>query len=635
MKIVYEDILGHLVEQPCINEVSEKLFQLGHEHEIQDSIFDIEFTPNRGDCLSLQGIIRDLGIFYNVDLNLPLYEKSINELLLDFENTAQGECPSISFLRLEIDECPTNYIGVLNDYFKNFSLNKNNFFTDVSNYISYEMGQPTHCYDAKKISETLSLKKINETTHFETLLNKNIELRGENLVFCLGNEVINLAGIVGGKSTSCSKDTKDVIIECAYFLPEEIIGKSVKYDIHSDASYKFERNVDPLCHEKILRRFIKIVEENTNINKIEIFSENYKNFNQTAIPSNVLIINKILGINLLESDYHEILTKLGFIYENEVITIPSYRNDIASNNDIAEEIARSIGYNNISNTELKIIKSSSNECNYEYKMKSFMVNKGFFEVINNPFNSENEQKSIRVDNPLDSNREFLRVSLKQSLINNLLFNERRQKDSIKLFEISDAYSYLDKIENKRLLGIIASGRVGKNYKDFSKTVDQTFLYKTFEEMIPHELLRFEEIPRKDLDTKLNHKIYFLEIELSQLPKLIENREVSYKSLDNFKKYEPISEFPSSNRDLSFSISDFSKLNLLENLMYSYDHELIKEVFLFDYYKNEKTNEIKIGFRYIFQSNDMTMTDQSIDLIMSDIIELATNIKSVKLPGIKT
>ncbi|MDB2582775.1 phenylalanine--tRNA ligase beta subunit-related protein, partial [Gammaproteobacteria bacterium] len=245
MKIAYSHLVQHIKENPSIKQISDSLFQLGHEHEIDGGIFDMEFTPNRGDCLSINGLLRDLVAFYTVNLDHEIHSEKLNELSLDFENLSKEICSQISFLKLEIDQIPETYIGSLGNYFLDLSLNKNNFFTDISNYLSYETGQPTHCYDANTINGKLIFHEIDGDEEFETLLGKKITLRGKNPVFSLNNEVINLAGVVGGKSTSCSVNTKTVIVECAFFQPEAIIGKSVKYDIQSEASHKFERGVDP------------------------------------------------------------------------------------------------------------------------------------------------------------------------------------------------------------------------------------------------------------------------------------------------------------------------------------------------------------------------------------------------------
>ena len=152
MKISYDHLIQHIKENPTIEQVSDSLFQLGHEHEIQDNIFDMEFTPNRGDCLSINGLLRDLAVFYSIELNQEIYKEKLDELKVDFENQSENICPQISFLKIEIDKVPEIYKNSLEVYFSDLSLNKNNFFTDVSNYLSYETGQPTHGSNANKIN---------------------------------------------------------------------------------------------------------------------------------------------------------------------------------------------------------------------------------------------------------------------------------------------------------------------------------------------------------------------------------------------------------------------------------------------------------------------------------------------------
>lgn len=630
MKISYDHIVNKIDTKPSIHEVSEKLFQLGHEHEIDGQIFDIEFTPNRGDCLSLKGLMRDLKLFYDIQIDETIYEKKIEPLHIEFVNNALNQCPRISFLKIEIEEVPKKFRNFLEEYFTHFGLNKNNFFTDISNYVAYETGQPTHCYDSSKIDDYLRLDFLNEDISFNTLLDKEIELKKGDLVFFdKTNSVINVAGIIGGKNTSCNKNTKSVIVECAYFNPEAILGKSVKYSIHSEAAYKFERNVDIDCHNYALRRFIKIVESHTKINKIQLFTENTSRNQSKILPLEVKKINKILGTNVSTENCIDYLQKLEFEINDDQIIVPSHRNDIVTTNDIAEEIARSIGYDNIDSEGFSINLGNNNNGNLqENKIRNLLFDHGFFEVINNPFVSSGENKAIEVDNPLDSNRKFLRTSLKESLINNLIYNERRQHDSIKIFEIADVYNSLNN-HAKRMLGIIASGRIDKNYKDFSKKIDDKLIYEMLCNYVPN--LNVETIPRDIIKSKLKDHISYAEIDLGSLEVIDYN---SNEVIDiNSKNYKPISEFPSSKRDISFSVLDINKFSLLQDHILSIDHNLIKEIFIFDYFYNKKTNEIKIGFRFVFQAKEKTITDDEVNEVIEMIIDKALSIETVSIPGL--
>ncbi|MDA9040154.1 phenylalanine--tRNA ligase beta subunit-related protein [Gammaproteobacteria bacterium] len=634
MKIALNHLVQHIKENPSIEKLSNSLFQLGHEHEIEGGILDMEFTPNRGDCLSVTGLLRDLAVFYTINDNQEIYNEKIDELSIDFKNLSQNICPQISFLKLEIDDIPKEYKSSLNNYFLDLGLNKNNFFTDVSNYLSYETGQPTHCYDAVKMNGELVFHELNRNQEFVTLLDKKIILSNNDAVFSLNDNVINLAGVVGGQTTSCSANTKEVIIECAYFKPEAIIGKSVKYDIQSDASHKFERGVDPSCHEKVLRRFIKIVSEHATIKNMSIVSHNFKDTPEHKISVDTSRINSILGIDISQEEYLKHLSKLGFEVQDSFIKTPSFRSDIKTHNDLAEEVARIIGYDNIKISNINIPqKKKLDYDNIEKKLKYFLLDHGFYEVINSPFIKIAQDNAIRVDNPLDSNREFLRTSLTSSLLENLLFNEKRQKDSVKLFEISDVYTFNKSIHKKRKLCIIASGKVGLNYEDFSKNINKKHLTTMFQKILPNKVLDFNIISRDKLDTKINNEIISLEVEINIFPNdILSYNEIS-RSPECFNQYIPISEQPSSFKDISFSIKDYSKTSELQNLLLNYKNDLIKNVFIFDFFKNEKKEEIKIGFRFIFQSKLVTLTSAEIDVVYKDIIYKSLSIDGVEVPGI--
>ncbi len=635
MKVAYKHLLECISSSPDIEDLSNKLFQLGHEHEINEEIFDIELTPNRGDCLSLNGLARDLRLFYDLNLSNELYEKEIPALEIDFTNNQENACTDISFLKIDIESDTLQYTGMLEAYFSDLKVKKNNFFTDISNFISYETGQPTHCYDASAIDGEIVLDYLNKDTVFETLLDKSITLTGKNLVFLNNNEAINLAGIIGNKSTSCKNNTSSVIIECAYFNPEEIIGKSIKYDIQSDAAHKFERGVDPANHDYVLRRFLKVVEKHATIKNVEMCNLTYKNPIVKTIPLEIEKINSIIGSSIDDTVLIDYLKRLNFKIYDKNIEVPSYRHDIHNQNDIAEEIARAVGYDNIQTKKILIPRVNNEKLNsVEPQIKNLLIDNGFFEVINNPFVSEMTSQSVCIDNPLDSNRGYLRTNLKQSLLNNLIYNERRQKDSVKLFEISNIYKNNNFMNSPKSIGIIASGRVGRNYLDFSRKINNEYLSEILKPYVNIQNLYYEEISRHEVESKTKTHITYLEIELNKINSNI----IDYKNIKNSPnkiiKYEQISEYPISTRDLSFSVEDFSQLKSLEDDLLNFNHDLIKDIFIFDYFHNQKKNEIKVAFRFVFQSNEKTITDQEVSIVMDAIIKKALNFESISIPGLQ-
>ena len=635
MKILYQDLISYLHDKPSKQLLSEKLFQLGHEHEINGDIFDMELTPNRGDCLSLLGLARDLNIFFGNSqaIAINLYNDNIETLEFDFENLSPLECPKISFLEIEIEEPINNYKPYLENYFKVFGNKKTNLFTDISNFISYELGQPTHCFDRKAIDGKLIFENKECNTTFQTLLGSEVELKGKNCVFTLNGEVVSLAGIMGGKSTACSSKTKKVLIECAYFNSESIIGKSVKYNLISDAAHKFERGVDIDCQETVLRRFIKVVSEHAKIKTVKIrsFSSNY--VKPLAIPLDLNKIKKVLGIELEEHKYLSYLQNLGFQIIDNQIKVPSYRNDIKTQNDLAEEIARVIGYDNIKSKPISLNKlNDKKEFNRVSMIEAFLCQNGFSEVINFPFSSKNKKNSLIIDNPLDKNRENFRTSIKGSLIENLLYNERRQKDSIKLFEIADIYTKEIELKQEKHLGIIISGRLGYNFKEFSRKLDHKYLNQLLNTNLENDNFQINEISRNNLDTKKKDKIFYVEIPINNIPDaFFASLSVCKKDI-NFITYKPISDFPSSTRDFSFSITNLNLVDKVIECLEIASDEIIKDAFLFDFYKNDNKNSVKLGYRFIFQSQNKTLSDEEINKKVQDIINPIIKLDGVSIPG---
>ena len=634
MKIAYKHLLNFFIEKPSIDEISNKLFQLGHEHEIENSIFDMEFTPNRGDCLSLLGLIRDLNVFYRSNIDIPLYKNELPLLNLNFINKVPDKCPEISFLNIEIKGEISKYKDYLENYFKDLKLNKNNFFTDISNYIAYEMGQPTHSYDFDCIGNDITLNINKDKSEFTTLLGNSINLKDSDLVFTSENNIINLSGVIGGLSTACNKMTKNALIECAYFKPDSILGKAVKYNLHSDASHKFERGTDPKCHEKVLRRFIQIVKDHAQIIKIELHTDTHSLLKEIELDFNLEKVNQILGMNVTEEVYNTSLTKLGFEV-NGKIKVPSYRSDISHQNDLAEELARVIGYDNIPIKSINL-KGLPNDLIFskEEKVKSFLTHHGFSEVINSSFSSSCEPTSVKVDNPLDSNRKYIRNNLTDSLIENVIYNEKRQKDSIKLFEISDIYTSSKKGNKKeKMLAIIISGRKSQNYLDFSQKIDKKYLSALFKALNIEIDKDIFTIDRSKLKSKIQTPIFAIEVKIDDLNGDFSNYVPHKRSLDNCIKYQPISEFPSSYRDFSFSIEDSSKIDNVIKMLDLSSANFLKYSFMFDFYINAETKITKIGYRFIFQAPNKTLTDSEIDESVNIILAPILSLDSVNIPGV--
>ena len=644
MKIVYSHLLNLLDQQPKLKELSDLLFQLGHEHEIDGEVLDMEITPNRGDCLSLKGLARDLNYFYQTK-ELPKSAMTLPALDLQFDNKAQDVCPNISFMQIEIEQVPTKYKSYLEAYFADLGINKNNFFTDISNYLAYESGQPTHCFDQNTMQGHFSLAKKKLKTKFKTLLDTEIELTEENLVFSLDDTVISLAGIMGGASTACSADTTKVLVECAYFKPQEILGKARKYNLSSEAAYKFERGVDYLCQEEVLRRFLQIVSEHTEVKSVAFYSEQKKT-TLAEVPYNADKLNAVIGIDISEQEQMAYLSALGF-EAGKSITVPAHRSDVDQLNDLAEEVTRMIGYNNIPSQVLALpVMAKQHKRSFEDLVGRYLINQGCFQVINNPFTDFEGKEAIAVDNPLDKQRAMLRTCLMNSIRTNIAYNQNRQKDSVKLFEFSDIYKTSG---TERRFALAIAGRVNKNAKEFNAQLDYGYL-KGLVNSICTDILKVQpmyeladkrgydfyenltlngskigglgKISKVTIDTKVKTPVFACELTIDglQVP-------------DN--NFVPTSDFPASYRDLSFSLSDLEKVGTLTELVNTTtkNNALLTESFVFDFFQNKKLNLLKLGFRFKFQAADKNLTDEDIDQIMDKLITDSMALDGISIEGL--
>ena len=636
MKFSYRHLTDFLELNPSKEDLSKTLFQLGHENEVDGDVFNLELTPNRGDCLSLRGLARDLNHFYKNKNNIKFFEKNIEEFDLNFTNFEKTRCPNISFLHIKIEDEVLAYKDYLERYFTDLGNKKLNFFTDISNYLSYELGQPTHCYDFDTVYDGLELKTLNNDYRFQTLHGEEIIAKKGDLAFLKNNEVINLAGIMGGKKTSCQPNTKNVLIESAHFLPDAVIGRSISYDLKSDASHKFERFVDPQLSELALRRFINIVSDHAEITQLKVAKFNSLKPEKKRIIFDSNEINRILGTNYDEKSLKSILNDLYFEFENNEIIVPSFRCDIESCNDIAEEIARVEGYDKIKSIPLSIQKITKAK-SFINDLRSFLIQNGFTEVINFQFSKNDSEGSISIDNPLDINKKNIRTNLEESLIENLLYNEKRQKESIKLFEISDLYTVNEKneISFERYLGVVASGRIANNYEAFNKFIDKDFIVNIFRKSNINVEKYISKIDRQKLDTKKKVDILFFQLPIKDIEASFDQSSVkSITTSKEFFKYKQLSDFPSSNRDFSFLVKEKFNIDKISEIICENDSQIIKDAFLFDYFHNEKEGYFKAGYRFIFQHPDKTLTDEEITNEIDPLINEVLNIDGVSIPGYK-
>ena len=622
-----------------------------------DNILEIGLTPNRSDAMSHYGVARDLKAYY--DLNSQT-SKIILPSINDFESVKIDEDFEVSVK--DTDKCPF-YSGLiiknikvgpsskeLQNKLKSIGLKPINNIVDITNFVMHEIGQPLHAFDLDKI-KNITVKSVKSNTKFKTLDDNIINLDSDDLMICSNNDPLCLAGIYGGYDSGVSNNTTNLFLESAIFDSVTIRKSSKRHQLFTDASYRYERGVDP---EKVLyalkRASILIKEANQEANISEILIEDNLKVDIKDIYLRYDRIDSITGQKIDKETITQILSSLDFEIKGHTedglnIIAPNYRHDVYREIDVIEEILRVYGFNNI-NVESKISMSipeiGKNHINkIESLISNNLVGIGFHEIINNsicsPGVNENfNNQAVNLLNPQGAELSNLRSSLIPNALETVKHNINRQNRNLKIFEIGNTYSITDNnyIENKRL-NVTVTGKIfDENW--ISELSQSNFYYlKGVAENLLNNLnvsnIKYEVNNDELFEYKLcihNNKknigfigelnsIYTKEFSIDDKIHLLN------LDLDNIKlksgnvKYQELSKFPSSRRDLSMILDNNINFESIRNLAFNVENKILKDVNLFDEYKgkNIEDNKKSLAVSFIFNDSKKTLTDKLIDKIM--------------------
>ena len=622
-----------------------------------DNILEIGLTPNRSDAMSHYGVARDLKAYYDLNsqtskITLP----SIN----DFESVKIDEDFEVSVK--DIDKCPF-YSGLiiknikvgpsskeLQNKLKSIGLKPINNIVDITNFVMHEIGQPLHAFDLDKI-KNITVKSVKSNTKFKTLDDNIINLDSDDLMICSNNDPLCLAGIYGGYDSGVSNSTTNLFLESAIFDSVTIRKSSKRHQLFTDASYRYERGVDP---EKVLyalkRASILIKEANQEANISEILIEDNLKVDIKDIYLRYDRIDSITGQKIDKETITQILSSLDFEIKGHTedglnIIAPNYRHDVYREIDVIEEILRVYGFNNI-NVESKISMSipeiGKNHINKtESLISNNLVGIGFHEIINNSIcspgvNEKFNNQAVNLLNPQGTELSNLRSSLIPNALETVKHNINRQNRNLKIFEIGNTYSVTDNnyIENKRL-NVTVTGKIfnenwiselSKSNFYYLKGVAENILNNLNVSNIKYEVNNDELFEYKLFIYNNKNNIGFIgELNSTYTKEFSIDDKIHLLNLDldNIKlksanvKYQELSKFPSSRRDLSMILDDNINFEAIKNLAFNVENKILKDVNLFDEYKgkNIEDNKKSLAVSFIFNDSKKTLTDKLIDKIM--------------------
>ena len=631
-----------------------------------DKILEIGLTPNRCDAMSHYGVARDLKAFLDhkaikSNLSLPSIN-SFSPVNIDKEININVEdsdkCPFYSGLVIKNINVDSSSQEIQNKL-KSIGLKPINSIVDITNYVMHEIGQPLHAFDLDKI-ENITVKSLKSGTKFKTLDKNEIKLNNEDLMICSNSEPLCLAGIYGGINSGVSESTNSLFLESAIFNSVTIRKSSKRHQLFTDASYRYERGVDPDKVIYALKRAALLIKEiNPECHISEIIVEDNLKKEVKDIYLRYDRIEKISGQIIDKEVVIQILTSLDFEIKGHSddginLIAPDYRHDVYREIDVIEEILRVFGFDNIDIDDKISMSIPYNSDNKNFKIESIISNQlvgiGFNEIINNSICSPSTNEKFNEDSVELLNPQGIELSnLRQSLIPNLLetvnHNINRQNNDLKLFEIGNVYSVVnnDFNEMKRILISVVGSVFKENW--MIKYQENNFFYlkgviEKLLAIINVENIKYEVTDDEIYDYKLNILKGKLiigsigEIKSNYANDFSIDQKINICSLylDLLKPssekvmYQEISKFPSSRRDLSMILDENVSFQDIKNLAYKEENKILKEINLFDEYKDKKIGKGKKSFAISFTFNDSkkTLTDQVIDKIM---IRLSEKIKS--------
>ena len=633
-----------------------------------DHVFEIGLTPNRADAMSHLGTARDLKAgLVQKDVNLELITPSVSAfnvenrtLKIDVDVINKDLAPrycGVTISGLKVAESP----AWLQHRLKAIGLSPINNIVDTTNYVLHDLGQPLHAFDAVKISgNKIEVKTLKAGTKFITLDGIERELHEDDLMICDNEKPMCIAGVFGGINSGVTESTTSIFLESAYFNPVSIRKSAKRHGLNTDASFRFERGIDPTICEYALKRAALLIQEiaggEITSDIIDVYPNKIKDFEVRLSFENA---EKLIGEEIPKETIKRILTSLDIKVNNVTetglgLTVPAYRNDVQRESDVIEEILRVYGYNNIKTSE-KLNASISSSTRFEdYKIQNIVGNQlasqGFFEILSNSLTTPNyvalseqlkEEHNITMLNPLSYDLSVLRQSLLFSGLEAVSFNINRKRSDLKLFEFGKTYhGYDDKREEFKHLSVFITGnQTSENWHGDNKKTD-FFIMKGIIVSILERLgiSRFNESPIKnDLFAEgisfglgKNKLVDFGLVKKPILKHFDILQDVIYADfnwdsiLDVIKhnkiKFKVIPKYPEVRRDFALLLDDNVTFESIYKIAKQSEKQLLRNVNLFDVYQGKNLPKGKKSYAVSFtlQDENKTLTDKQIEKIMGKL-----------------
>lgn len=638
--------------------------------QLKEEIIEFEITPNRPDCLSIEGLGREVAVSLGEEYKEP--RKNIDEKKVPLKEEIEGLkvdilAPDLCY-RYVARAVKNVKIGPSPEWMrrrlKACGMRAINNIVDITNYVMLEMGQPMHAFDIDSIAgKHIYVRRAEEGEKITTLDEQERNLHSENLVIADKEKAVAIAGVMGGLNSEIEEDTNTVVFESAVFKGSSVRITAKEVGLRTEASSRYEKGLSPENALRAINRAVELVVLIGAGEEIEGAIDVYPNKQaENRIEFNPERINSLLGISLSKEEMEEIFLNLGIKVENDIAIPPYYRMDIEGEADLAEEVLRIYGYDKLGST-LICAETTLGEKNKKQKLEEtlrrLLVDRGFSEIYTYGFLNEKEleksniseelvKQSILIKNPLSEDYTRMRVSTIPSVLQTVASNYAKKNQNVALFEIGRTYrdeegsiekgelpleetilslaGYGENVDFYTLKGVVENVLEAANVKHYelSSNVQNPSYHpgRVAKMMVGNDAIAVlgEIHPVVANNYDIGQKVYFAEVNVEKL--------VKYGKTDS--KYTEIAKFPAVERDISIVVDEEVEVGNIEKIIKKRCKKNLESIQLFDVYRSEKLGENKksVAYRLIFRSNEKTLAEEEITKLMYTVVaELKKELKA--------
>lgn len=631
--------------------------------DLKEDIIDFEITPNRPDCLSIEGLGRETAVSLNQKFKNP--HKNIDELKIENKKEIEG-------LKVDItasDLCYRYIARVIKNVkigpspkwmvkrLKACGIRSINNIVDITNYVMLEMGQPMHAFDINSIEgKHITVRRAKSHEKIVTLDEEERTLDEDDLIIADDKKAVAIAGVMGGLNSEIEQDTETVVFESAVFNGGAIRKTAKKVGLRTESSSRYEKGLSPENAERVINRAVELVEMlkvgKAVDGKIDVYPTKQK---INKIKLDVNRINNLLGTNISKEQMIDTLTKLEIKVENDIVIPPYFRQDIEQLADVAEEVLRFYGYDKLGTTLASgetTIGLLTKKQKIEDTIKQVLVNAGFSEIytygfinendldkINLPKDSELRNLSIKIRNPLSEDYKIMRTTTIASMLGTLSTNSNYKNEEVSLYDISRVYKNIDNAIEKGNVPleekIVTIGMYGKNVdfyklKGIIENLLQSINVNSYQ--IEKEKNNNSYHPGRTANIKVGKDIIATLGEVH--PVVLDNYGIKQKSyiaelnIDKAikysresKKYVEVPKFPAVERDIAITVDEDVEVGQIERIIKNKSKKILEKASLFDIYRNDKLGKDKksVAYRLIFRDKNKTLNDEDVNDTMNRII----------------